>query len=114
MKRRIKKNQKADTCDIIPLNKSLVKFIKQREINGVLFPNLTVVQIDQLLKKTYPNKKATPHYWRSFYTVHILSKLTDKADIKNRLKLMDHSLQVSAGYYNKQSMGAYADLLAGK
>ena len=114
MIRRIKKNQKEDTEDIIPLPKSLVKFIKDRGIKGELFPNMTVVQIDQLLKKTYPNKTATPHYWRSFYTVNVLSKLTDKEEIKRRLKIMDHSLQVSAVYYNKQSNSAYQDLLVGK
>ena len=112
MLRRIKKNQKADTADVIPLPKSLVKFIKKREISGELFPNLTVVQIDQLLKKTYPNKKATPHYWRSYYTVNILSKLTNQKEIKERLRIMDHSIKTSAAYYNKQATTAYNNLLA--
>lgn len=112
MIRRIKKNQKKDTEDIIPLPKSLVKFMKKREISGELLPNLTVVQIDQLLKKTYPDKKATPHYWRSYYTVNVLSKLTSKKEIKERLLIMDHSLKTNAAYYNKQSTSAYNNLLA--
>ena len=114
MIRRIKKNQKEDTKDIIPLPASLVKFIKNRKIKGELFPDTTVVQIDQLLNKTYDGKKATPHYWRSYYTVNVLSKMTNKDDIEEALRIMDHSLQVNASYYNKQASSAYNSLLAGK
>jgi len=114
MIRRIKKNQKEDTKDIIPLPASLVKFIKNRGIKGELFPDMTVVQIDQLLNKTYDDKKATPHYWRSYYTVHVLSKMTNKDDIEEALRIMDHSLQVNSSYYNKQESSAYNSLMAGK
>ncbi len=114
MIRRIKKNQKEDTRDIIPPPKSLVKFIKKREISGELFPDMTVVQIDQLLKKTYPGKVATPHIFRSVYTVNVLSKLTSKKEINERLLIMDHSLKVNASYYNKQVSSAYNSLLAEK
>ena len=115
MIRRIKKNQEKNTEDIIPLPASLVKFIKDRGIKGDLFPKMTVVQIDQLLHKTYPDKKATPHIYRSLYTVNILSKLTDKEEILSRLKIMDHSLEVNSAYYNKQeSSSAYNSLLAKK
>jgi hypothetical protein len=48
------------------------------------------------------------------YTVNILSKLTDKEDILNRLKIMDHSLKTNNAYYNKQSSTAYNNLIAGK
>lgn len=114
MIRRIKKNQKEDTEDIIPLPASLITFIKKRKIKGELFTGLSTTEIENLIKKTYPDKTATPHYWRSYYTVHILSKLTDVDEIKERLKIMDHSLKVNASYYNKQSNSAYQNLLSGK
>jgi integrase len=114
MIRRIKKNQKEGTKDIIPLPASLVKFIKDRKIKGELFPDMSITEIDNLLKKTYEGKKATPHYWRSYYTVNVLSKLTDKEEIKEALRVMDHSIQVNASYYNKQESSAYNSLMAGK
>ena len=52
MIRRIKKNQKKDTEDIISLPKSLIKFIKERGFSGELFPDMSVTEIDNLLKKT--------------------------------------------------------------
>jgi len=110
--RRIKKNQKENTEDIIPLPKSLVSFIKKRKIKGELFPDMSVAQIDQLLNKTYPNKTATPHYWRSYYTVNVLSKLTSEKEIKERLRIMDHSLKTNAAYYNKQATSVYNNLLS--
>ena len=114
MIRRIKKNQKKNTEDIIPLPASLIKFIKERGIKGELFPDMSVTQIDNLLKTTYEGKKATPHYWRSYYTVNVLSKMTNKDEIEDALRIMDHSLEVSAAYYNKQESSAYNSLLAGK
>ena len=114
MIRRIKKNQKEDTKDIIPLPASLIKFIKNRGISGELFPDMSITQIDNLLKATYDGKKATPHYWRSYYTVNVLSKMKDKDEIEEALRVMDHSLQVNASYYNKQASSAYNSLLAGK
>jgi integrase len=112
--RRIKKNQQEDTKDIIPLPKSLIEFIKDRKIKGELFPDMSVTDIDNMIKKVFPDKKANPHIFRSMYTVNILSKLTDKEDILNRLKIMDHSLKTNNAYYNKQSSTAYNNLIAGK
>lgn len=114
MIRRIKKNQKEETKDIIPLPASLVKFIKKRGIEGELFPDMSITEIDNLLKKTYGEQKATPHYWRSYYTVNVLSKMPNKEDITEALRIMDHSLAVNASYYNKQASSAYNTLLAGK
>ena len=114
MIRRIKKNQEVDTEDIIPLPPSLIKFIKKRKIKGALFDGLSTTEIDNLLKKTYPSKVATPHYFRSYYTVHTLSQLTDVDEIKRQLKIMDHTLKINASYYNKSEMPAYMKLLAGK
>jgi hypothetical protein len=114
MIRRIKKNQKEETEDIIDLPPSLIKFIKKRKIEGELFPDMSITEIDNLLKKTYGDKKATPHYWRSYYTVHVLSKMEDKDQIKEALRVMDHSLAVNASYYNKQASSAYNSLLSGK
>ena len=114
MIRRIKKNQKEDTEDIIPLPASLITFIKKRKIKGELFTGLSTTEIENLIKRTYPGKTANPHYWRSYYTVNTLSKLTDVDEIKERLKIMDHSLKVNAAYYNKSEMPAYVKLLAGK
>jgi len=114
MIRRIKKNQKADTKDIIPLPASLVKFIKDRNIKGELFPDMSVTDIDNMTKKVFGEKKATPHYWRSYYTVHILSQMKTKAEIVEALRIMDHSLKTNATYYNKQSSSAYNNLIAGK
>jgi integrase len=114
MIRRIKKNQKKDTEDIIPLPKSLIKFIKERGISGELFPDMSVTEIDNLLKKTYPGKKASPHYWRSYFTVHTLSKMKNKDKIIEALRAMDHSLEVNASYYNKQASSVYNSMMAGK
>jgi integrase len=114
MIRRIKKNQKKDTEDIIPLPKSLIKFIKERGISGELFPDMSVTEIDNLLKKTYPGKKASPHYWRSYFTVHTLSNMKNKKKITEALRVMDHSLQVNASYYNKQASSVYNSMMAGK
>jgi integrase len=114
MIRRIKKNQKKDTEDIIPLPKSLIKFIKERGISGELFPDMSVTEIDNLLKKTYPGKKASPHYWRSYFSVHVLSKMKNKDKIIEALRVMDHSIQINASYYNKQESSAYNSLMAGK
>ena len=114
MIRRIKKNQKKDTEDIIRLPKPLIKFIKARYITGELLPDMSVTEIDNLLKKTYPGKKASPHHWRSYYTVHILSKMKNKNKITEALRVMDHSLEVNASYYNKQVSSAYNNLLVGK
>ena len=113
MTRRIKKNQKEDTKDIIPLPASLIKFIKDRGIKGELFPGLSVTEIDHLIKKVY-GEKATPHYWRSYYTVNVLSKMESEADITEALRVMDHSLATNSKYYNKQATSAYNKLLAGK
>ena len=113
MIRRIKKNQKEDTKDIIPLPVSLIKFIKDRGIKGELFSGMSVTEIDHLLKKVYGDK-ATPHYWRSYYTVNVLSKMESEADITEALRVMDHSLSTNSKYYNKQATSAYNKLLAGK
>lgn len=113
MIRRIKKNQKEDTKDIIALPASLIKFIKDRGIKGELFSDMSVTEIDNLLKKVY-GEKATPHYWRSYYTVNVLSKMTSEADITEALRIMDHSLNTNSKYYNKQATSAYNKLLAGK
>lgn len=100
MIRRIKKNQKEDTEDIIPLPSSLIEFIKKRGIKGELFPNMSGTQIDNLIKKTYGDKKAMPHYWRSYYTVNVLPTL-DEEHLKEALMIMDHSIQVNQAHYNK-------------
>ena len=114
MIRRIKKNQKEDTRDIIPLPASLINFIKDRKITGELFPDMSVTDIDYIIKKVYGDKKASPHYWRSYYTVHVLSKMQSKAEIEEALRVMDHSLSTNNAYYNKQSSSAYNNLVAGK
>ena len=114
MIRRIKKNQKKDTRDIIPLPKSLIEFIKDRNIKGELFPDMSVSDIDYLIKKVFPDKTANPHYWRSYYTVHVLTKMESKAAIEEALRIMDHSLRTNASYYNKQASSAYNNLVAGK
>jgi len=114
MIRRIKKNQKEDTRDIIPLPPSLIHFIRASHIKGELFPGMSVSDIDYLIKKALPDKTANPHYWRSYYTVHILSQMKSKAAIVEALRIMDHSLRTNASYYNKQASSAYNNLIAGK
>ena len=114
MIRRIKKNQKEDTEDIIPLPASLIHLFYAHHIKGELFPNMSVTDIDNMIKRAMPDKKATPHYWRSYYTVNVLSKMTNKDEIEEDLRIMDHSLEVNAAYYNKQASSAYNSLLAGK
>jgi len=114
MIRRIKKNQKADTEDIIPLAPTLIHFIRAAHIKGELFPNMSVTDIDNMIKRALPDKTANPHYWRSYYTVHILSQMESKAEIIETLRIMDHSLRTNNMYYNKQSSTAYNNLIAGK
>jgi len=111
---RIKKNQKEDTMDIIPLPPSLIHFIFASHIKGELFPGMSVTDMDNMIKRVMPDKKASPHYWRSYYTVNVLSKMPNKEDITEALRIMDHSLAVNASYYNKQASTAYNSLLAGK
>jgi hypothetical protein len=100
MIRHIKKNQGEDTEDKIPLPKSLTDFIKKRGIKGELFPNMSVTEIDNLLKKTFPGKKANPHYFRSLYAVKIAPHLDEKR-LKEVLAIMDHSVKTHAQYYKK-------------
>lgn len=114
MIRRIKKNQKEDTEDIIQLPPSLIHFFFASHIKGELFPTMSVTQIDNMIKRAMPDKKATPHYWRSYYTVNVLSKMESEADITEALRVMDHSLTTNSKYYNKQATSAYNKLLAGK
>lgn len=114
MVRIIKKNQKKDTRDIIPLPESLIKFIKDRKIKGELFPDMSVTDIDNMVKKVFGEKKCTPHYWRSMYSVTILTKMKTKAEIEEALRVMDHSIKTNNAYYNKQSSSAYQNLLGGK
>ena len=113
MTRRIKKNQKEDTEDIIPLPKSLVEFIKKRGIKGELFPSMSVTEIDNLLKKIYPGKVATPHYFRSLYSVKIAPTLS-KAELKKALEIMDHSAKINAQYYKKEKGDPLLELLVKK
>jgi len=114
MIRRIKKNQQEDTKDIIPLPPSLIHFITAAHIKGELFPEMSVTDIDNMIKRALPDKTANPHYWRSYYTVHILSQMESKAEIIETLRIMDHSLRTNNMYYNKQSSTAYNNLIAGK
>jgi integrase len=114
MLRRIKKNQKAETEDIIPLPPSLVHFIRASHIKGELFPGMSVTDINTMITKKYGDKKANPHYWRSYYTVHKLTQMKTKEEIMEAVRIMDHSLKTNATYYNKQASSAYNDLIAGK
>ncbi len=110
MIRHIKKNQGEDTEDKIPLPKSLTDFIKKRGIKGELFPNMSVTEIDNLLKKTFPGKKANPHYFRSLYAVKIAPGLDEKR-LKEVLKIMDHSVKTHAQYYKKDMKNPLMKLL---
>jgi hypothetical protein len=108
--RHIKKNQEEDTEDKFPLPKSLVEFIKKRGIKGELFPNMSVTEIDNLLKKTFPGKKANPHYFRSLYAVKVAPHLDEKR-LKEVLKIMDHSVKTHAQYYKKDMKDPLMKLL---
>jgi hypothetical protein len=108
--RHIKKNQEEDTEDKFPLPKSLVEFIKKRGIKGELFPNMSVTEIDNLLKKTFPGKKANPHYFRSLYAVKVAPHLDEKR-LKEVLKIMDHSIKTHAQYYKKDQKNPLMKLL---
>ena len=108
--RHIKKNQEEDTEDKFPLPKSLVEFIKKRGIKGELFPNMSVTEIDNLLKKAFPGKKANPHYFRSLYAVKVAPHLDEKR-LKEVLKIMDHSIKTHAQYYKKDLKNPLMKLL---
>lgn len=108
--RHIKKNQEEDTEDKFPLPKSLVEFIKKRGIKGELFPNMSVTEIDNLLKKAFPGKKANPHYFRSLYAVKVAPHLDEKR-LKEVLKIMDHSIKTHAQYYKKDMKDPLMKLL---
>lgn len=108
--RHIKKNQEEDTEDKFPLPKSLIDFIKKRGIKGELFPNMSVTEIDNLLKKAFPGKKANPHYFRSLYAVKVAPHLDEKR-LKEVLKIMDHSIKTHAQYYKKDMKDPLMKLL---
>lgn len=108
--RHIKKNQEEDTEDKFPLPKSLVEFIKKRGIKGELFPNMSVTEIENLLKKAFPGKKANPHYFRSLYAVKVAPHLDEKR-LKEVLKIMDHSIKTHAQYYKKDLKNPLMKLL---
>jgi hypothetical protein len=113
MIRRIKKNQKADTMDIIPLPLSLTKFIKKRNIDGALFGSLTNLDIDKLLTATFPGKKANPRYLRDLYSVE-KTKTLSKPALKQALATMDHSALVHSAYYMKTEQDPLTELIVGK
>lgn len=108
--RHIKKNQEEDTEDKFPLPKSLIDFIKKRGIKGELFPNLSVTEIDKILKKAFPGKKANPHYFRSLYAVKVAPHLDEKR-LKEVLKIMDHTVKTHAQYYKKDMKDPLMKLL---
>ena len=106
MLRRIKKNQTA--ADLVPLSKSVIDFLARRP-PGPLF-DLTPTELNLLIHKTFPNKTANPHYWRSKFSVDILPNRKNQAEL---LRYMDHSAKTNALYYHKAD-GGFIDLILNK
>ena len=101
MIRTIKKNQQPDTYDVIPLPEELCRWIKIHRPKGVLFRE-TNVKIDAIMKKAFPGKRATPHYFRSLYATEIAPTLSED-ELRRVLPIMDHSITTNVAYYNKSS-----------
>ena len=116
MTRRIYKSQKVDKTTgkvnemLIPLPKDLCDFIKKRGITGALLGQTNATAIDVLLSKTFPQKTATPRYWRAKYTTEIVPTF-DKAKLEKTLEQLDHSSQTHAAYYRKNSKDPLMSLL---
>jgi len=106
MLRRIKKNQTA--ADLVPLSKSVIDYLANRPM-GPLF-SLNVSELNLLIHKTFPNRTANPHYWRSKYSVDVLPSRKNQADL---LRYMDHSAKTNALYYHKAENG-FIDLILSK
>ena len=106
MLRRIKKNQ--SSADIVPLSKSVIEFLASRP-SGPLF-DITPTELNLLLHKTFPDRTANPHYWRSKYSVDVLPSRKNQAEL---LKFMDHSAKTNALYYHKAD-GGFLDLVLNK
>jgi hypothetical protein len=115
MTRRIYKNQKVDKAGKakemeIPLPKALCEFIKKRGISGALLGDTNATAIDALLNRTFPQKTATPRYWRAKYTTEVVPTF-DKAKLETTLAQLDHSAQTHAAYYRKNSKDPLMSLL---
>lgn len=106
MLRRIKKNQ--GIPDIVPLSSEVITHLKGRP-SGLIF-NINVSELNGLIHKTFPDKTANPHYWRSRYSVDILPYKNNQAEI---LRWMDHSALTNAKYYHKAD-GGFLDLVINK
>ena len=116
MTRRIYKSQKVDKTSgkvkemAIPLPKALCDFIKKRGVNGALLGDTNATAIDVLLSKTFPQKTATPRYWRAKYTTEVVPTF-DKAKLETTLEQLDHSAATHAAYYRKNSKDPLMSLL---
>jgi hypothetical protein len=106
MLRRIKKNQ--GEPDIVPLSSGIIDFLKGKPLGPIFSVNIT--ELNRLIHKTFPDKTANPHYWRSRYSVDILPHKKNQAEI---LRWMDHSALTNAKYYHKAD-GGFLDLVINK
>jgi len=110
MIRTIKKNQQPDTYDVIPLPEELCRWMKVHRPKGILFHE-TVAKIDTIMKKAFPERKATPHYFRSLYATEIAPTLSED-ELRRVLPIMDHSITTNVAYYNKGDKSALLKLLS--
>lgn len=106
MLRRIKKNQ--GEPDIVPLSPDVITLLKDRTPGPIFSVNIT--ELNRLIHKTFPDKTANPHYWRSRYSVDILPHKKNQAEI---LRWMNHSALTNAKYYHKAD-GGFLDLVINK
>ena len=106
MLRRIKKNH--GQPDTVPLSSDVINLLKDRTPGPIFSVNIT--ELNRLIHKTFPDKTANPHYWRSRYSVDILPHKKNQAEI---LRWMDHSALTNAKYYHKAD-GGFLDLVINK
>ena len=106
MLRRIKKNH--GQPDTVPLSSDVINLLKDRTSGPIFSVNIT--ELNRLIHKTFPDKTANPHYWRSRYSVDILPHKKNQAEI---LRWMDHSALTNAKYYHKAD-GGFLDLVINK
>ena len=96
MNRRIKKTVKQP--DIVRLHPNLIKFFKQREINGFVFKAMSGGELIAHINHHMPN--AGVRHWRTKYVSDIVSKQTGEERVASA-KYMDHSLATQVEVYQK-------------
>lgn len=88
-----------DKPDVIKLPKSLIDYIKEKNIKGALFGKATLQEIVKKISTTFGEGNGS-RYWRTKYVTEIISKLPKTEKIKTA-KNMNHSYETANVIYDK-------------